>query len=99
MKNKVVLSFVIILVTFLLIACQSTTTTITNEVGDFIAENKLNYDEKGNSYSFEASRDSKKNKVVVCMEKVTEKAKLALEKEFGNLVEVEELECSISPAL
>ena len=66
-------------------------------MASFIDENKLNYDEEGNSYSFQVVRDSEKNQIVVCMENVSENVKLVLEKEFGDLVEIEVLACTISP--
>ena len=100
MKNKLILNFLFVAVMAILLGCKSDTPApgLTSAVGQFITDNKLNYDDEGNHLGYIVERDDVKNKMIVKVEIVTEKMKAALEEEFGNLVEIVESEGIASPA-
>ena len=96
MKNKRIIAILITAV-LALSACKSETIPNTDEIAQYITENQLNVDEAGNYYDYTVGRDSEKNKIVVSTELLSIEAKKALEDEFGDLVEVVELNEEIVP--
>ena len=96
MKNKRIIAILITAV-LALSACKSETMPNTDEIAQYITENQLNVDEAGNYYDYTVGRDSEKNKIVVSTELLSIEAKKALEDEFGDLVEVVELNEEIVP--
>ena len=96
MKNKRIIAILITAV-LALSACKSETIPNTDEIAQYITENQLNVDEAGNYYDYTVGRDLEKNKIVVSTELLSIEAKKALEDEFGDLVEVVELNEEIVP--
>ena len=98
MKNKLILNLLFVAVMATLFGCKSDNPGLTSKVGQFINENKLNYDEEGNHYGYIVERDNEKHKMIVKVESVTEKMRAALEEEFGDLVEIVEDDVIATPA-
>jgi len=97
MKNKLILNLLFVAVMATLLGCKSDNAGLTSAVGQFITENKLNYDDEGNHFGYIIERDNEKNKMIVKVESVTEKMRAALEEEFGDLVEIVEVDGIASP--
>ena len=97
MKNKLILILLFVAVMTTLFGCKSDNPGLTSEIGQFINENKLNYDEEGNDYGYIVERDKEKQKIIVKVESITEKMRVALEEEFGDLVEIVEVDTIATP--
>ena len=96
MKNKLIVTVLLIAVMSLLIGCQSNrpkfTSTdmqqLSSEVSQFIMDHQLDYDDQGNSLGYTVRPNG--SKILVNMPIVTEKTKKAIKDQFGKLVEVAE---------
>ena len=95
MKNKLILNLLFVAVMAILLGCKSDTPGLTSAVGQFIMDNKLNYDDEGNDFGYIIGRDDDKNIMIVKVECVTEKMQAALEGEFGDLVQIVEGDIAI----
>lgn len=92
MKHRLILNLLLVTVVLILSGCQDdkTLTITTNDVAEFIVENKLDYDDEGNSYQFSVEYNGQKNKVIIKVQVVTKKMKAAIKEEFGDSVKIVE---------